>query len=135
MALAGPITVSNLKVYTKLEADSFPAVIASDIITLCYVLDRNTVYEWDGNSWLLIKKSGNIITYTTSTPLTELSYGDGGTYVYTCTAQPTTAKATASWKVMRETIADGTKIYAGTGLFEHSALDLSTVAALTYTLA
>lgn len=58
----------------------------------------------------------------------------GGGYTYLCEAAPLTARSTAAWQVCRITDATGDCVYAGTGLPEHAATDLATVAALTYTL-
>ena len=58
----------------------------------------------------------------------------GSGYTYYCEAPPGTSRSTAGWQVTRKTDATGDFIPAGNGLYEHSATDLSVVAALAYTL-
>lgn len=70
---------------------------------------------------------------TTSPIYTLVKYAGAG-FTYFCNAVPGTARSTATWRVSRLTDATGDIVYAGTGLFEHAATDLATVAALTYTL-
>lgn len=65
--------------------------------------------------------------------LTLVKYTGSG-YTYLCEAAPGTARSTAAWRVCRITDATGDCVYAGTGLPQHAATDLATVAALTYTL-
>lgn len=66
-------------------------------------------------------------------PFTLVQYADA-TYQYLCEAMPGTARSDAAWRVCRVTIATGDMVYAGAGSAAHSATDLATVAALTYTL-
>ena len=69
----------------------------------------------------------------TSPAYSFVKYSGSG-YTYWCEAAIGSARSSAVWRVARVTDATGDVIYAGTGLFEHAATDLSTVAALTYTL-
>lgn len=89
--------------------------------------------EWFNRGQIELDPSGNPAGNTTESPVSFIKYSDA-TYEYFCEAAPTTARSTAAWRVLRKTIATGDMVYAGTGLAEHAATDLSTVGALTYTL-
>lgn len=67
--------------------------------------------------------------------LNTIKYSGGG-YTYFCETPPGAdcARSTDAWRVLRINDATGDAVYAGAGRFEHSATDLATVAALTYTL-
>ena len=58
----------------------------------------------------------------------------GGDYTYWCEALPLSALSDSVWHVVRKNDSAGQILHADTGGFTNKATDLSTVAALTYTL-
>lgn len=64
-------------------------------------------------------------------PLVMVPYSGGG-YDYFCEAIPGVAKTSNAWRITRVLQSTGQVDYAGSGIFEHPATDLATVAALTY---
>lgn len=65
--------------------------------------------------------------------LTFVTYAGSG-YTYWCEAAIGSARSDSVWSIVRKTDATGDLVYAGEGLFDQDATDLSTVAGLTYTL-
>ena len=133
VAASPPNPIASIS-YTEMQAAITAAKAAG---TACPYAEGST-YQITDNAlntldyvYEIVK--GYLVLDVTATNFTTIIYSGSG-YTYYAKAPVGTARSTAVWQVKRVDDATGDVVFAGTGLFEHDARDLPTVAALTYTL-